>query len=262
MSPEVRAASSANTAMNSAPMRLRFTSGSVTPFKPRQESLRRHPRRSPACPRAAPAVRWCRWNSFLRSSPLSTKTFVSRSPMARCTSAAATAESTPPLSAQMARSFPTCSRMASTVSAMNDAPLQFGCAPQISKDKIAQDFGAALGVPHLGMKLHRENAPRGILGRRKRIAGGAGDVKARRQAPARDRRGSSRSSAAAGTRRRAASRRAIRVPPGHIRGARRAALARPACARSTADRSRCPAPARPARARRDRTRARPGHTPS
>ena len=49
---------------------------------------------------------------------------------------------------------------------MNDAPLQLGCAWQILENKIAQNFGAAIGVPHFGMKLHREDAPRRILRRR------------------------------------------------------------------------------------------------
>ena len=49
-----------------------------------------------------------------RSSPLSTKMQVSRSPMARWTSAAATVESTPPESAQTTRSSPTRSRMRGT----------------------------------------------------------------------------------------------------------------------------------------------------
>ena len=51
--------------------------------------------------------------------------------------------------------------MSSTVSAINDAPLQFGFAPQTPEDKIAQDVRAALGVAHFRVKLHRENAPRG-----------------------------------------------------------------------------------------------------
>ena len=46
--------------------------------------------------------------SFLRIRPWSTKTHVSWSPTARCTSSAATDESTPPLRPQMTRPSPTC----------------------------------------------------------------------------------------------------------------------------------------------------------
>ena len=91
---------SLNTSMNCAPMVLRFFSGSVTPF-------------SLASRRAGSSMHVtgkCRWslNIFItrvcsskRSSPLSTKQQCRRSPIARCTSVAATALSTPPDSAQM-----------------------------------------------------------------------------------------------------------------------------------------------------------------
>ena len=68
---------------------------------------------------------WWRWNvsttcspSFLRISPVSTNTQVSCAPIARCTSAAATAESTPPDRPQMARPSPTWARIASTDDSM------------------------------------------------------------------------------------------------------------------------------------------------
>src|SRR5216684_2840423 len=95
---------SAKTEINSAPIILRLRSGSVTPLscvRKRPEAstpMTRRPRRS----RSISSV--CS-NSFLRSRPVLTKTFVRRSPMARCTSTAATVESTPPLSAQMTRLF-------------------------------------------------------------------------------------------------------------------------------------------------------------
>ena len=57
-----------------------------------------------------------------RSSPLSTKTQVSWSPTARCTSVAATAESTPPLSAQITLPSPIWLRSASMVVSMNEPP--------------------------------------------------------------------------------------------------------------------------------------------
>ena len=52
--------------------------------------------------------------------------------MAWCTSAAATAESTPPESPQMARPAPTCARMASTEVSMMDAIVQVGAQPHAS----------------------------------------------------------------------------------------------------------------------------------
>ena len=68
---------------------------------------------------------WWRWKvsttwspSFLRMRPVSTNTHVSCEPMALCTSAAATAESTPPDRPQMARASPTWARIASTDASM------------------------------------------------------------------------------------------------------------------------------------------------
>ena len=87
--------------MNSRPMILRFASGSVTPASfPRKRARastvtsgrwKLRPKTSSTCSR-----------SRARSRPLSTKMHRSRSPIARWTSSAATAESTPPESAQMA----------------------------------------------------------------------------------------------------------------------------------------------------------------
>ena len=119
MSPSFRASSS-KTAMNSAPMRLRLTSGSVTPSSCVEESrgcvdvdevdLEGVPERVPTTPRPRPC----------RSRPLSTNTQVSWSPIARWTSTATTDESTPPESAQRTRSRPTCARISSTAVSMND----------------------------------------------------------------------------------------------------------------------------------------------
>ena len=50
-------------------------------------------------------------------------------PIARWTRAAATAESTPPLSAQITRPVPTWDRIAATCSSMIDAIVQFGSQP-------------------------------------------------------------------------------------------------------------------------------------
>ena len=67
-----------------------------------------------------------------RMSPVSTNTHVSCGPMALCTSAAATAESTPPESPQIARPVPTWARMASTWASMIDDMVQLAPRPQAS----------------------------------------------------------------------------------------------------------------------------------
>ena len=59
-----------------------------------------------------------------RRSPLSTKMQVSRSPIARWISTAATDESTPPESPQMTPSSPTCCRMRSVASSTNARTVQ------------------------------------------------------------------------------------------------------------------------------------------
>ena len=55
--------------------------------------------------------------------------------MARCTSAAATAESTPPDSPQTATAPPTCSRMRSTCSSMMPRVVQPGWQPAASRKR-------------------------------------------------------------------------------------------------------------------------------
>ena len=104
------AASSSKTRMNSAPIALRFVSGSLTPFS-------RARKRSSASTATSGTLKWSRnaattcSPSFLRMRPWSTNTHVSWSPIARCTSSAATLESTPPLSPQMTLPPPTWARM-------------------------------------------------------------------------------------------------------------------------------------------------------
>ena len=122
---------SSNTRMNSSPIALRFSSGSVTPAS-------RSKKRSLASTWMS-SIPWCRWNvsttwaaSPLRSRPVSTKTQVSWGPTARCTSAAATEESTPPDSPQMTRSWPTWARICSIEVSMIDAIVQVGSQPQTS----------------------------------------------------------------------------------------------------------------------------------
>ena len=136
----MRCASSSKTAMNSLPMILRLVSGSVTPAsllrKRSVESTatRRSPRlsRRPCCTFS---------NSFLRRTPLFTNTQVSReepwsSRMARSTSVAATAESTPPERAQIARPSPTVWRTLAMVASIKCWAVQVGFAPQIFSAKL------------------------------------------------------------------------------------------------------------------------------
>ena len=70
-----------------------------------------------------------------RIRPVSTKTQVSWSPTALCTSAAATAESTPPLSAHSTRSDPTWARTAATCCSMMETCVHPGRQPQTSMRK-------------------------------------------------------------------------------------------------------------------------------
>ena len=114
--------------MNSRPMILRFSSGSLTPAS----ASRKRFSASTTCrstPVAATKSRSTCSASPLRSSPWSTKTQVSRSPIARCTTAAATAESTPPDSPQIARpESPICSRIRSICSSTMLTIVQVGPA--------------------------------------------------------------------------------------------------------------------------------------
>ncbi len=134
MSPS-RRASVSNTSMKVRPMARRFSSGSVTPASAvRKRSV------ASTCTR----LMWRWWlitsttrsPSARRSSPLSTNTQVSCSPMAWCTSVAATAESTPPLSAQSTLPLPTRLRMSLTAISMNDAGSHVPAQPQTSMRKL------------------------------------------------------------------------------------------------------------------------------
>src|SRR6266404_1450051 len=51
------------------------------------------------------------------------------------------------------------------------------------ENKIAQDFGAAVRVPHLGMKLHGVKFPRRVFGCGHRVSRLSGDMKSRRESP-------------------------------------------------------------------------------
>jgi len=129
--------SSSNTRMNSRPMILRFSSGSVTPANALRKRSAPSTTRS-FTPVAATKSRSTCSASPLRSSPWSTKTQVSRSPMARCTIAAATAESTPPDSPQIARPFgPIVSRTFSTASSTMLSIVQVGRQPAASRKRLS-----------------------------------------------------------------------------------------------------------------------------
>ena len=73
--------------------------------------------------------------SFLRIRPWSTNTHVSWSPTARCTSSAATDESTPPDRPQMTLPSPTCARMRAICSSTIDAADHVMSQPQTSRRK-------------------------------------------------------------------------------------------------------------------------------
>ena len=93
--------------------------------------------------------------SWRRSSPVSTKMQVSWSPIARCTSAAATEESTPPDSPQMTRA------VADQLANRRDLALDErarrpsrAVASQTSKEEVRDHLAAARRVRDLGVKLH------------------------------------------------------------------------------------------------------------
>ncbi len=124
-------ASSSKMRMNSPPIALRFSSGSVMP---------RSRSRNRSWARTCTSGTWKWWPnacstcsaSLWRMKPWSTNTQVSRSPIARCTSSAATALSTPPERPQMARWSPTCARMRSTCSSITWAAVQVGAQSHTS----------------------------------------------------------------------------------------------------------------------------------
>ena len=127
------AASSSNTRMNSSPMIMRLRSGSSTPAS-RSRKRCSASTRIRFTPSSSIAV--TTWSaSFFRIRPWSTSTQVSWSPIARCTSAAAVAESTPPESPQSTPASPTSARMRSTCSSITDAGDQFAAQPAISVKK-------------------------------------------------------------------------------------------------------------------------------
>ena len=123
--------------MNSRPMILRFSSGSLTPASASRKRFCASTTWS-STPVAATKSRSTCSASPLRSSPWSTKTQVSWSPIARCTSAAATAESTPPDSPQIARRRRRpAARIRSTCSSTMLTIVQVGRQPAMSCRKCS-----------------------------------------------------------------------------------------------------------------------------
>ena len=124
--------------MNSSPIRLRLSSGSRTPASASKN-------RSAAFTWTSSIWNWRRKVSSTcsaspaRMSPVSTNTQVSWSPTALWTSAAATAESTPPLSAHSTRSPPTWARTASTLASMIETWVQPAGDPHTSWANLAMN---------------------------------------------------------------------------------------------------------------------------
>ena len=94
--------------------------------------------------------------------------------MARCTIAAATAESTPPDSAQIARPSPICARIDSTCSSTMLSIVQVCRQPGDVVQEVLEHLLAVLGVQHLGVPLHPGQAAPDVLERRDRRAGRRG----------------------------------------------------------------------------------------
>ena len=113
--------------------------------------------------------------SFLRSRPWSTSTHVSWSPTARCTSAAAAAESTPPERPQITPPSPTWARTRSTCSPITDA----GRPALLEAGEIAQetieDLGAVRRVDDLRVELDPVQAAVRALARGHRRGGAGGE---------------------------------------------------------------------------------------
>ena len=115
-----------------------------------------------------------------RMSPVSTKTQVSWSPTALCTRAAATAESTPPDSAHSTRSVPDLGPHRGHL-LLDDRDVGPLGRHRTRRSGSVEQLAAALGVDDLGVELHAEDAPLGVVdgGHRRTRA-----VVARRHEPA------------------------------------------------------------------------------
>ena len=127
-------ASASKTRMNSLPITLRLVSGSVTPLSAARNWSATEATRSATPVEATKSVSTCS-ASPLRRSPWSTNTQVSWSPTARCTRAAATAESTPPDRPQTTRLSPTWARIRAIWSVTMLTIVQVGRQPAPSSRK-------------------------------------------------------------------------------------------------------------------------------
>ena len=166
--PSTSASAASKTRMNSRPMILRFSSGSLTPASASRKRFCASTTWS-LTPVAATKSRSTCSASPLRSSPWSTKTQVSRSPIARCTMAAATAESTPPDSPQMARPVsPIWARIRLDL-LLDDVDHRPGLAAAGDVvQEVLEHLLAVLGVQHLGVPLHAGQPAVEVLERRDR----------------------------------------------------------------------------------------------
>ena len=155
-------ASSSKTSMNSPPMILRFCSGSVTPASLVEEARAGVDDAQIDLEGAAEDRRDLRALAGAKQAVVDED---ARQPSRRSpcrTSAAATAESTPPDRPQITRRVgPTCSAMSATASSTNE-PSSSRRAPQTPKQEVGQQLGAARRVHDLGMELHALELRRGV----------------------------------------------------------------------------------------------------
>ena len=186
------AASSSKTRMNSSPMILRLRSGSSTPasLARKRSSASTWTSGMPNCSKASTTCS----ASFSRIRPWSTKTQVSRSPTARCTSSAATEESTPPERPQITRPSPTWAWTLRDL--LGDHRLRRPLL--LAAGDVAQEAGEDLGpvgrVDDLGVELDAVEAAVGHLAGGDRRAGAGGERGEALAAARRRRRGGSSSS--------------------------------------------------------------------
>ncbi len=108
---------------------------------------------------------------------------VSRSPTARCTRTAATDESTPPERPQITRCLgPTTSRIRRDLRLHEVSRRPVRPSRADLEQEVAEDLTAARRVRHLGVKLHAEERPVGVLDRGDgRVVAGSGDPIPRRR---------------------------------------------------------------------------------
>ena len=160
--------------MNVWPMILRLRSGSVTPASLSMNRSAASTNSSGSLSFSANRCRIC-VASLRRSTPLSTKTHVSRSPIARWMITAATVESTPPLSAQMTRPWPTCARIRAVASSMNEAIVQSPVQPQTPNAKLRRISSPRSVCTTSGMEQQAVEAASRILDGGDRRVGAGGD---------------------------------------------------------------------------------------